>query len=105
VRVTRGKVAKLNFGAAIHRVVLLEMSDAAFAAGGTDLLPQWNQQLDTMIEKLNEQPSVVRIVYRNGGGDAQLAARRLEAVRAAVRERWRRHGERYPLAVEVEGVQ
>jgi hypothetical protein len=105
VRVTRGKVAKLNFGAAIHRVVLLEMSDAAFAAGGTDLLPQWNQQLDTMIEKLNEQPSVVRIVYRNDGGDAQLAARRLEAVRAAVRERWRRHGERYPLAVEVEGVQ
>lgn len=105
VRVTRGKVAKLNFGAAIHRVVLLEMSDAAFAAGGNDLLPQWNQQLDTMIEKLNEQPSVVRIVYRNAGGDAQLATRRLDAVRAAVRERWRRHGERYPLAVEVEGMQ
>ena len=33
VRLTRGKLVKLNFGATVHRVVRVELSGAAFTAG------------------------------------------------------------------------
>ena len=42
VRTTRGKLVKLNFGAAVHRVVRLEVSAAAFAPQGTVLLPAFD---------------------------------------------------------------
>jgi uncharacterized repeat protein (TIGR01451 family) len=108
VRLTRGKVARLNFGAAIHRVVRVELSGAAFEAGGTALLPQWNEQIDKMLmmRELDAKPSVVRIAYRREAGeDAALATRRAQAVADAIRERWRGKGGRYPLAVEMEDAQ
>ncbi|MFP5392948.1 MAG: SdrD B-like domain-containing protein, partial [Gammaproteobacteria bacterium] len=104
VRITRGKLAKLNFGAAIHRVVRIEAGDTAFEPGSATLLPQWNQQLDTMIEQLKARPSVVRIALRQGA-DSALSARRMQALREAIAERWRRQGGAYALAVEEEGVQ
>ena len=36
VRATRGKMVKLNFGAAIHRVVRMELSPEAFEPDSTD---------------------------------------------------------------------
>lgn len=102
VRVTRGKVARLNFGAAIHRVVRVELSDAAFEAGADSLLAQWKQQIDTMMEQLKKKPSVLRIAYARGQDGDAVAARRVAALRDELAARWRALGDAYPLAIEVE---
>ena len=92
VRVTRGKMVKLNFGATVHRVVRLDLNDAAFAPGGTDLQPQWQQAFADMVKQLDGRPSVLRIAYDPGGspGDgAKLAKKRLDSVAKAARKLWK----------------
>ena len=104
VRVTRGKVSKLNFGAAIHRVVRVELFDAAFEAGGDALRAQWKRQIDTMMEQLRNKPSVLRIAYARGADGEAAAERRVQALRADIAARWKALGDIYPLAIEVEVV-
>jgi uncharacterized repeat protein (TIGR01451 family) len=105
VRLTRGKLSKLNFGASIHRVVRIELSAAAFEGNSTALRGQWMQQMDTVMEQLKRHPSVVRLAYRRGSEPAELAARRVDAVRDTVRQRWKELPGMYPLAIEVEDAQ
>ena len=88
VRVTRGKLAKLNFGATVHRVVRLELSAAAFVGTTNGLAPQWAQEFASLPAKLEERPSILRIAYRRGAEAEDLARARLEAVAARVRELW-----------------
>ncbi|MET3130875.1 putative repeat protein (TIGR01451 family) [Oxalobacteraceae bacterium GrIS 1.11] len=102
VRLTRGKVVKLNFGATVHRVVRVELSDAAFGAGTVDLLPQWQERIAPMLAALRERPSVLRIAYLAGAEPAELAQRRIAALERAVRQSWQALEHAYPLAIEVE---
>jgi hypothetical protein len=109
VRVTRGKVVKLEFGATIHHVVRLDLRGDAFVADSTELLPQWQQQLAVLPARLRDRPSVLRIAYARGSESAVLAQRRLKAVAARIRELWQQDGDKhqdhathYPLAVETE---
>ncbi len=104
IRITRGKVTKLNFGAAIHRVVRIELLDAAFEDGKLALRAQWKQQIDTMMDQLKKKPSVLRIAYKVGAAGEAEAGRRVAALRDGIRERWKALGDIYPLAVEVEDV-
>lgn len=103
VRITRGKVAKLNFGATIHRVVRLELEDAAFDKGSDKLLPAWQQQVDALPEKLKLKPSVVRIAYKAGNEPADLINQRVDHLRDAIRERWKALKGEYTLVIETEG--
>ena len=103
IRVTSGKLSKLNFGATIHRVVRVELAGAAFPAGGTDLLADWKAQIDALPAKLAERPSVVRIAYARGEETADLAKRRAEAVRALIDKAWKQAKGRYTLIIEIEG--
>ena len=106
VRVTRGKMVKLNFGATVHRVVRLELSGAAFVGESLDLAPEWAGQLAALPEKLKERPSVLRIAYRSGNETAELGQRRLDALAGEIRSLWkerRKDDERlYPLVIETE---
>lgn len=105
VRITRGKVTKLNFGATIHRVVRLELSDAAFTAGDVQLLPDWQKQLDALPEQLKVRPSVVRLAYQPGNDDAALAAKRIEAIRKQIQDHWHALKGQYTLNIETEDAQ
>ncbi len=110
VRVTRGKLAKLNFGATVHRVVRLELSAAAFVGTTTELAAQWAQEFAGLPAKLEERSSVLRIAYRRGAEAEDLARARLDAVAARVRELWqaaRKNAKgneepRQPLIIETE---
>ena len=77
VRVTRGKMVKLNFGATVHKVVRLEVDGRAFVAGETALAPQWEKSLSGLLTQLRERPSVLRIAYRVGDEGRSLAVDRL----------------------------
>lgn len=102
VRMTRGKLVKLNFGAAIHRVVRLELTDAAFPAGRAEPGAALARALDALPETLRQKPSVVRLAYQVGGEAQDLAQARLKAVRQALEQRWQDLGCCYTLQFEEE---
>ena len=101
VRLTRGKLTKLNFGATIHRVVRVEVNDSAFEAGTTQLLPEWRARIELLPKTLATQPSVVRIAYVDAA-DAKLAKRRKQALINRIRQQWEALHREYPLHVEDE---
>ena len=115
VRVTRGKMVKLNFGASVHRVVRLELSGAAFVGDGTELQAPYISELDKLPEQLQTRPTVLRIAYRQGKESKDLAKKRIAAVSDRVQRMWKEkrrkgHEESEPLVplmieTELEGAQ
>ena len=102
VRLTRGKFARLNFGASLHRVVRVDLNAEAFE--GTDLRAEFEQQFETLLVTLAERPSVLRLAYASRGEDADLVHDRIAKVRRMIRDRWNDQGDRYRLVVEEETV-
>jgi uncharacterized repeat protein (TIGR01451 family) len=103
VRLTRGKITKLNFGAAIHRVVRLDLLGEAFQGESERLKGDWLAGIDRLLDTLKPQPSVLRIAYAGREGEPEdLARSRLEWVIEQVRSRWEEEGDRYPLEIETE---
>ncbi|MCZ4109389.1 SpaA isopeptide-forming pilin-related protein [Brevundimonas diminuta] len=102
VRLTRGKFARLNFGAGLHRVVRLDLNGEAF--DGEALRPEFEQQFESLIATLAERPSVLRLAYASRGEDADLIKDRVAQVRRRLQDRWNDERGRYRLVVEEETV-
>ncbi|WP_420506366.1 DUF7507 domain-containing protein [Nitratireductor aquimarinus] len=100
VRLTAGKASKFLFGASVGRVVRLDLSDAAFHEGVAALRPEWQAGLARMVELLDKEPSVLRLVYTENGEGRRLAQKRLKVMRKDIAREWRRVGARYRLEVE-----
>jgi uncharacterized repeat protein (TIGR01451 family) len=80
-RATRGKALQMNFGASIYRVVGIDLSDAVFEPGTTEIRVQWRPRLNLLLEELRKAPSVLRLSYVADTEDAALVDRRMEAVK------------------------
>ncbi len=102
VRLTRGKVTKANFGATIHRVVRLDLSEAAFEAGTETLAKTYVERFDALFEILKQAPSVLRLNYLADFESPSLAENRLQAVKRQLAERWQQNGCCYNLILEEE---
>lgn len=102
VRLTRGKFARLNFGASLHRVVRLDLNGEAF--DGEALRPEFEQQFEGLIATLAERPSVLRLAYASKGEGADLIKDRVAQVRRRLQDRWNDERGRYRLVVEEETV-
>ncbi|MNR78016.1 Cna protein B-type domain protein [compost metagenome] len=114
VRVTRGKMVKLNFGATVHRVVRLELSSSAFIGDGTELQAPYLAELNKLPEQLATRPTVLRIAYRQGKESKDLANKRIAAVNDHMQRLWQdkrkdRHNDSHkeseplvPLMIETE---
>jgi len=100
VRLTRGKVTKLNFGASVSRVVRLDLAGGAFDPNSTGLNPQWDAGIDQLIVVLSQEPSVLRMTYQRGTEDRTLVNERMRAVSRLVEERWQQRDGRYRLEIE-----
>jgi uncharacterized repeat protein (TIGR01451 family) len=100
VRLTAGKMTKLNFGASIGRVVRLDLKDEAFEARSTELRARWAEGIDQLIGVLRQEQSVLRLSYIDAGTDGRLAAERVEHIKELIAERWRRRGGQYRLEIE-----
>ena len=101
-RATRGKTLQINFGASIHRVVAMDLSDAAFEPDTTEIRAQWKPRLDLLLEELCKAPSVLRLSYLADTEDAALVNRRVESVKQGVAASWQGSGCDYPLTIEPE---
>jgi uncharacterized repeat protein (TIGR01451 family) len=98
VRLTAGKVVKLNFGAAIHHVVRIEVNDAAF--DGVELRASVVLRLDTLVASLKDQTSIVRLAYESAKESDALVSARLKALENTVTALWKAKQIRYPLRIE-----
>ncbi|PYE85119.1 DUF7507 domain-containing protein, partial [Phyllobacterium leguminum] len=99
IRLTAGKMSKLNFGASIGRVVRLDLTDAAFEPDTTTLKTQWQKGLDRLIEALESEPSTLRLGY-GAAADAALARQRIRAIEEDIAKRWKSVRGRYELTIE-----
>ncbi|MGB3815128.1 MAG: SdrD B-like domain-containing protein [Shinella sp.] len=100
VRLTAGKMTKLNFGAAIGRVVKLDLKDEAFVAGTPALRAEWIKGLDQLVELLGKEPSILRIHYLATADGKPLADARMQALKTEIARRWRAAGHSKSLDVE-----
>ena len=115
VRVTRGKMVKLNFGATVHKVLRLEVDARAFAQDGKQLSTQWDSQLEQLLMQLAERPTVLRLAYRMTGEGKDVAQQRLKALtqriqagyaqQAKQRQSKDQEDEAPPLVIETESFE
>ena len=101
-RVTRGKMMKFNFGAGVHRIVRLDISDAVFEPKTTAMRPQWTSRMDILLEELKKSPSVLRLSYLADVEEVELAKRRLDSIKREVAARWKKGSPGYVLSIETE---
>jgi uncharacterized repeat protein (TIGR01451 family) len=102
IRLTAGKVSKLNFGATIHHVVRVEVSDAAFQ--GNELRVEVAERVDVLVTSMKERAFVVRLAYAAAGESDATIAVRMQALRAAVSAVWKARDVRFPLRLEEDVV-
>jgi uncharacterized repeat protein (TIGR01451 family)/fimbrial isopeptide formation D2 family protein len=101
-RATRGKALKFDFGASIYRVVAIDLSDAVFEPGKTEIRIQWRPRINVLLEELRKAPSVLRLSYVADTEDAALVEQRVRAVKQQVTEAWSTKKDSYVLTVEPE---
>jgi uncharacterized repeat protein (TIGR01451 family) len=98
VRLTAGKVSKLNFGATIHHVVRIEVNDAAY--DGNMLRGQVAERLDGLVASLKDQASIVRLAYEAASESDTLVNSRMQILKSAIAALWKAKDCHYPLRIE-----
>lgn len=99
-RATRGKALRINFGASIHRVVAIDIADAAFEPGNIALRHQWQPRIGLLVSELQKGPAVLRLSYVADTEDESLVDARLESIKRQVMEAWNDLNCCYELVVE-----
>ena len=99
VRVTRGKVVKLNFGATINHEVRLDITGKAFIGNSLDLSDKWISGIDKLLAVLAKQRSSLKIVYHQGGENSDLAAARVAAMEETIAAAWKANKGKYKLVI------
>ncbi|MPT46989.1 MAG: DUF11 domain-containing protein [Sphingobium sp.] len=100
VRLTRGKMVTMNFGATLGRVVRLDVTAAMF--DGDKVGDAFLGKVDALVVTLAQQPSVLRIAYGAQGEDQALIRNRIASLRTAIKDRWNGVKDRYRLIIEEE---
>jgi hypothetical protein len=97
VRLTRGKITKINFGAAKSREIALDLTKDAFGQG-LDLKPKFAAGIDRLISLLQRGKGQLSITYRCGIY-APIADERLAAVEDLLQAKWKQEGGSKPLKI------
>jgi uncharacterized repeat protein (TIGR01451 family) len=98
IRLTAGKVSKLNFGATIHHVVRIEVNDSAFQ--GNELRVPVLERVDVLVTSMKDRAFVVRLAYAAGNESDATIALRMQALKAAVKSVWKTREVSFPLRIE-----
>jgi uncharacterized repeat protein (TIGR01451 family) len=97
VRLTRGKITKINFGASKRRDVGLDLTKDAFGQG-LDLKPKFATGLDRLVSLLQQGKGQLTLTYRCGVY-APIADERLDAVEDLLQAKWKQEGGNKPLKI------
>ncbi|MDH3428796.1 MAG: hypothetical protein OEQ14_02205 [Gammaproteobacteria bacterium] len=101
-RATRGKALRINFGASIHRVVGLDMADAVFEPGSTEMRDLWRSRIGLLLQELQKGPAVLRLSYVADVEAEALVEQRLDAMKDQIMTAWQDLNCCYELVIEPE---
>ncbi|WP_129648460.1 SdrD B-like domain-containing protein [Peristeroidobacter agariperforans] len=101
-RATRGKALRFNFGASIHRVIGLDIADAVFEPGTTEMRTQWKPRLNLLMEELQKGPAVLRLSYLADVEDERLVEQRMATMKQQIMQSWQALNCCYRLTIEPE---
>ena len=99
---TRGKALRINFGASIHRIVGLDISDPVFEPGSVEMRQLWKPRIPLLLEELRKAPATLRLSYVADVESESLVNRRLELLKKTIMTAWEEEGCCYELVVEPE---
>ena len=100
LRLTAGKVAKMNFGVSDTKVVNIDLTAAAFEKGSVLPSDALSKGLRTLVADIKTDPSSLRLTYALAQGETkETAVARLQAVEKVIRKAWRRVGQ-YELQIQ-----
>ncbi|MFM7444636.1 MAG: hypothetical protein ACKO2N_12115, partial [Tabrizicola sp.] len=102
VRLTPGMLTKMNFGAAISRVVRIDLADRAFGNDEDSRKPRVElmEGLEALVAQIADTPTMLRLSYQLEKGESDAIARqRMNVVERILRKLWPANG-RYQLNVE-----
>ncbi len=104
VRMTRGKLGKLNFGAALHRVIRVDLNTSSFNEKGDELTSVSKKQLTNLIQVLKDQPSLLRLTYvMSQAEDKSEARQRMKLFVSKTTDAWQQCDcNNYELTIEEE---
>lgn len=95
MRVSPGMMTEMNFGATEGRMVRVDLSAAAFTAGG-EMVPQLVQGLEALMQRLAADPSIVQLAFYVPAdattAEVRTARALMERVERHMKRRWRRIG-------------
>lgn len=98
MRLTSGIMTEMNFGAAIGRVIDIDLTATAFDRED-EPVARLTQGIDRLLGQVASQPTVLRLSYFSSGEGTRDANRKLERLEKHIKARWRRVGN-YRLIVE-----
>jgi uncharacterized repeat protein (TIGR01451 family) len=100
IRVTPGKVAKMNFGAALSNIIDIDLTSGAFAKGAIAPSAEFEKAVAGLVQRIKDNPTSLKLSYLLAKGeDRSLAVARLKAAEDVIRKAWRGVG-RYKLDIE-----
>ena len=98
IRITRGKLSKLNFAAANLRRITLALTDDSFQSGSTSLNPESIRDIAKILPLLEKERSVLELYYGDRGN---LKKGRLNAVKKLIKKAWASRERPHALQIEV----
>lgn len=105
VRLTPGKMTELNFGAALTRVVRVDLNAQGFVQSGSGLRmkTELSQALSTLVDQIAGEPVHLRLAYHlgdeAGNAEKRLARQSMRQVERELRKLWKDPG-RVKLTIE-----
>lgn len=97
VRITPGRITKLNFGATLGSLIELDLMAPAFVQ--TKPNAALASFVDQLVAQISEDPTVLRLNYYRQSEELRTANARLDALEKLIRARWK-DGRRYKLTIE-----
>ncbi len=93
IRITRGKLSKLNFAAANLRRVTLALNEESFEPGKLKLKEESLRDFVRIMPLLAEERSVLELYYTDRD--------RLKAVKSLIQKAWKAKRRPHPLDIEI----
>ncbi len=102
VRVTQGKLAKINFAATRLRAINVEFKDNSFKGNTKDLTRSALTDIARVLPLLEEERSVLNLNYQSQGKKSRLQRDRIESVKALIKKAWKSRKRSHKLEVNTD---
>jgi len=86
VRLTRGKMTEINFGATKTHDVKVDVTGKAFDKDSADLTEKWSLGVDRLVGILCKRRSDLTIIYHQGGESDELSEARVQSIAGLVKD-------------------